>query len=55
MKNCLNFNHLSSHIEKMCTFSILATVAQITNLKMQTFFIFQVLYDQKVLIVLSKF
>ena len=40
----------------MCTFSILATAfAQITNLKMQTFFTFQVLYDQKVLIVLSKF
>ena len=31
----LNFNHFCSHIEKMCIFSILATVfAQITNLKM---------------------
>ena len=40
----------------MCTFSILATVfAQINNLKMQTFFIFQALYGLKVSIILSKF
>ena len=49
----LNFNHFSSQI---CTFSILATVfAQITNLKMQTFFIFHALYGLKVSIILSKF
>ena len=52
----LNFNDFSSHIETMCTFSILATVfAQITNLKIQTYFNFQALYDLKVLIVPSKF
>ena len=51
----INFNHFSSQIEKMCTFSILATIfALSTNLKMQTFFIFLALYDLKVLIVLSK-
>ena len=34
----LNFSHFSSQIQKMCTFSILATVfAQITNLKMQIY------------------
>ena len=41
----LNFNHFSNQIEKVCTFSSLAIVfAQITNLKMQTYFIFQALY-----------
>ena len=55
-ENFLNLNHFSGHTEKMCTFSILATVfAQITNLKMQTYFTFQALYGLKVLILLSKF
>ena len=51
-----NFNHFSSHIEKMCTFSILASIfTQISNLKMQTYFVFQALYDLKFSIALSKF
>ena len=34
-KKILNLNHFPSQIEKICTFSILATVfAQIANLKM---------------------
>ena len=50
-----NFNHFSSHIEKMFTFSILASVfTQISNLKMQTYFVFQALY-LKFSIALSKF
>ena len=37
----LNCNHFSSQIKKMCTFSILVTIfAQITNLKIQTYFRF---------------
>ena len=52
----LNFKHFPSHIEKMFTFSILATVfARITNLKMQIHFFFQALDGVKVSIVLSNF
>ena len=52
----LNSHQLSIQIEKMSTFSVLATVfAQITNLKMQTYFIFQALYGLKVSNFLSKF
>ena len=55
-EKCLNINHFSSQIEKMCTFSILVAVFdQITNLKMHTYFTFQALYGLKVLVVLSKF
>ena len=56
MKKNLNYNHFSCQIEKMCTFSILATAfAQIANSKMQTYFIFQALYGIKVSNVPSKF
>ena len=44
-----NLNPFSRHIEKVYTFSILATVcSQITNLKMQTYSIFQALCGLKV-------
>ena len=50
------FNHFSSHIEKICTFSFLTSIfTQISNLKMQTYFVFQALYDLKFSIALSKF
>ena len=49
MRNNRFYNHFFSQIGKMCSFSILATVfAQITNLKMQTYFIFQTLHGLKV-------
>ena len=48
----LNFNHFSSQIEKMCTFSSLAIIfAQIKNLKMLTYFLFQAVYVLKVSII----
>ena len=56
MKKILNFNYFSIPIEKMCTFSILTAIfAQIINLKMLTYFIFQALCGVKVSIVLGKF
>ena len=55
-ENFLKINHFSSQIENMCTFSLLATVfGQITNLKMQIYFIFQTSYGLKVSIVPGNF
>ena len=52
----LNINHFSSQIENIGTFSMLVTVvAQITNSKMETYFIFQVPYGLKVSIVIGNF
>ena len=52
----LNFSHFSSQIQKMFTFTILATAfSQITNMKIQTCFTFQVQHGLKASTVLSKF